>query len=339
MRPGAGLPVAVVGAGMIRVRRAVRPQLRGHDRRRLPRLPRLASTTGIDEDRIEAAWLGTCVGSLIRQETVTGRGAGRAPAVLPPPGQPGRERVLHGQRRRPQRRHGRRRRRLRRRPRRRRREDARRPVARLADPPDRRDVPRVVEAARRHGPEPVRSVRARRTWTPTAPRESTSPSIAEKNHHNGSLNPNAFFRREVTCEQVLNAPLVSWPLGLLDCCPTTDGAAAVILARADLAHAVHRPPALLAGHRAGDRPADQQLEAELHVVPGHGRGGGAGVHDGRHRARATSTSPRCTTASRSPSSSPTRTSASASAASGGQVAGVGRARCWAATSPSTPAAG
>jgi acetyl-CoA C-acetyltransferase len=33
----------------------------------------------------------------------------------------------------------------------------------------------------------------------------------------------------------MNAPPVTEPLGLYDCCPTTDGAAAVILCRADLA--------------------------------------------------------------------------------------------------------
>lgn len=54
-------------------------------------------------------------------------------------------------------------------------------------------------------------------------------TVAVKNHHNGALNPHAYFRNEITKEQVLNAPTVCWPLGLYDCCPTTDGAAAVIL--------------------------------------------------------------------------------------------------------------
>jgi len=59
--------------------------------------------------------------------------------------------------------------------------------------------------------------------------------IAVKNHHNGTLSPKAHFRREITLEQALKAPIISWPLGLFDCCPTTDGAAAAILTRADLA--------------------------------------------------------------------------------------------------------
>jgi len=65
--------------------------------------------------------------------------------------------------------------------------------------------------------------------------KATLAKIAVKNHHNGSFSPKAHFQREVTLEQVMNAPVIAWPLGLFDCCPTTDGAAAAILTRADLA--------------------------------------------------------------------------------------------------------
>jgi len=56
-----------------------------------------------------------------------------------------------------------------------------------------------------------------------------------KNHHNGSMNPKAHFQMEVSEEQVLKAPIVAWPFGLFDCCPTTDGAAAAVICRADMA--------------------------------------------------------------------------------------------------------
>ena len=59
--------------------------------------------------------------------------------------------------------------------------------------------------------------------------------IAVKNHRNGSLSPKAHFQREITLEQALKAPIIAWPLGLFDCCPTTDGAAAAIICRADMA--------------------------------------------------------------------------------------------------------
>ena len=59
--------------------------------------------------------------------------------------------------------------------------------------------------------------------------------IAVKNHHNGSLHPKAHFQREITLEQALNAPIIAWPLGLFDCCGVSDGAAAAIVTRADIA--------------------------------------------------------------------------------------------------------
>lgn len=60
-------------------------------------------------------------------------------------------------------------------------------------------------------------------------------AVAMKNHYHGSLNPKAHFQKEITAEQYRRAPRVAEPLGLFDCCPTTDGAAAVVLTRTDLA--------------------------------------------------------------------------------------------------------
>lgn len=65
--------------------------------------------------------------------------------------------------------------------------------------------------------------------------KETLAKIAVKNHRNGALNPKAHFQREITIEQVLKAPIIAWPLGLFDCCPTTDGAAAAIITRKNLA--------------------------------------------------------------------------------------------------------
>lgn len=60
-------------------------------------------------------------------------------------------------------------------------------------------------------------------------------AVAMKNHYHGSLNPKAHFQKEITAEQYRRAPRVAEPLGLFDCCPTTDGAAAVVLTRTELA--------------------------------------------------------------------------------------------------------
>ncbi len=54
-------------------------------------------------------------------------------------------------------------------------------------------------------------------------------AVAVKNHKHGSLNPNAQFQKEITMEMVLGAPKVAEPLGLFDCAPLSDGAAALIL--------------------------------------------------------------------------------------------------------------
>jgi len=59
--------------------------------------------------------------------------------------------------------------------------------------------------------------------------------ISVKSHKNGMLNPKAHLRRELTIEQVLNAPLIAWPLGLFDCCGVSDGGSAAVLCRADMA--------------------------------------------------------------------------------------------------------
>jgi acetyl-CoA C-acetyltransferase len=59
--------------------------------------------------------------------------------------------------------------------------------------------------------------------------------IAVKNRRQGSLSPKAHFQREITLDEALNSPTVCWPLSLTDCCPVTDGAAAAILTRADMA--------------------------------------------------------------------------------------------------------
>ncbi|MCU1669240.1 MAG: pcaF 3 [Blastococcus sp.] len=58
--------------------------------------------------------------------------------------------------------------------------------------------------------------------------------VAVKNHRNGARNPYAHLRFEVTMEQVLAAPMVVEPFGLLDCVPQSDGAAAVIIAGKDV---------------------------------------------------------------------------------------------------------
>lgn len=66
--------------------------------------------------------------------------------------------------------------------------------------------------------------------------------IAVKNHYNGSLNPKAHFQKEITIEKAMKAPMIAYPLGLYDCCGVSDGAAAAIVVRADMAKKIRTDP-------------------------------------------------------------------------------------------------
>jgi len=59
--------------------------------------------------------------------------------------------------------------------------------------------------------------------------------IAVKNHHNGTLAPKSMLKREITVDDALKAPIISWPFGLYDCCAQSDGAAVAVLTRRELA--------------------------------------------------------------------------------------------------------
>jgi acetyl-CoA C-acetyltransferase len=59
--------------------------------------------------------------------------------------------------------------------------------------------------------------------------------VAVKNHHYGSMNPNALFRKEITIEKALASDPVASPFCVYDCCANADGAACLILASEDRA--------------------------------------------------------------------------------------------------------
>jgi len=64
----------------------------------------------------------------------------------------------------------------------------------------------------------------------------TVAKIAEKNHYNGARNPLAQFRRETSAEQICQMAAVAGQLSVFDCAGVADGAAAVIMCRAEDAH-------------------------------------------------------------------------------------------------------
>ena len=71
--------------------------------------------------------------------------------------------------------------------------------------------------------------------------------IAWKNHANGALNPRAHFRREVPKETIASAPLIAGDLGIYDCSGVSDGSAAALLVRADDAHRFTDSPLYVKG--------------------------------------------------------------------------------------------
>jgi acetyl-CoA acetyltransferase len=65
-----------------------------------------------------------------------------------------------------------------------------------------------------------------------------------------ALNPEAFKRDPLTMDDYLASRLVSDPLSVLDCCLVTDGAAAIVMTRADRARDLRRPPIAVLGAAA-----------------------------------------------------------------------------------------
>lgn len=71
--------------------------------------------------------------------------------------------------------------------------------------------------------------------------EEQLAEVAVKNHGNGALNPNAHFGKETTVEEALDGPIVADPFRLMDCCPFSDGASAVVVVSDELADSYDAP--------------------------------------------------------------------------------------------------
>ncbi len=60
--------------------------------------------------------------------------------------------------------------------------------------------------------------------------EKDAARVAVRDRRHAMNNPYAHLRKEVSIEEVLDSPMLSYPVKLLDICPRTDGAACVIFA-------------------------------------------------------------------------------------------------------------
>ncbi len=64
----------------------------------------------------------------------------------------------------------------------------------------------------------------------------TLAKVAAKNYRNGALNPNAFRRTPMSEDDILDSPVLNYPLTQYMFCAPDEGAAAVVMCRADIAH-------------------------------------------------------------------------------------------------------
>jgi len=92
--------------------------------------------------------------------------------------------------------------------------------------------------------------------------------VAVKNYASALNNPYAHLQRHLTVEDCLKMRMISWPLRLSDCCPSSDGACAIILASEKRARKITKTPAWIRGagqitdnYYIGDRPWFQDWEA------------------------------------------------------------------------------
>jgi acetyl-CoA acetyltransferase len=80
------------------------------------------------------------------------------------------------------------------------------------------------------------------------------------------LNPEAVARDPLDLDTVVNARLVSDPLGVRDCCLVTDGAAAIVMVRAERARDHHAKPAYLLAAASAVTHADIAAMPDLTVT-------------------------------------------------------------------------
>ncbi|MFC7672365.1 thiolase family protein [Mycolicibacterium sp. GCM10028919] len=73
----------------------------------------------------------------------------------------------------------------------------------------------------------------------------TLAKVAAKNFRNGALNPNAFRRKPMSEDDILNSAMLNYPLTQYMFCAPDEGAAAVVMCRADIAHRYTDQPVYL----------------------------------------------------------------------------------------------
>jgi acetyl-CoA acetyltransferase len=104
----------------------------------------------------------------------------------------------------------------------------------------------------------------------TKPEHLAAVAMTCRKH--ASLNPNAQIREPLTLEGYFSSRFVCEPLRLPDCCPITDGGAAVVVTSADRARDLRKPPVYVLGigqaHVAWEVPYRPNLTTSAAAISG-----------------------------------------------------------------------
>jgi acetyl-CoA acetyltransferase len=93
-------------------------------------------------------------------------------------------------------------------------------------------------------------------------------------------NPDAYMRDDLSIDDVLKARMVADPLSVRDCCLVTDGAAAIVMTRADRAADLSKNPAYVLGAAAATTHLNISAMADLTVTAAQQSGARAFAQSG-----------------------------------------------------------
>ena len=90
--------------------------------------------------------------------------------------------------------------------------------------------------------------------------------------HHAQHNPNAFLRKLLTVEDVLNSPMIADPLHRMDACVVTDGGGALVVVKPEIAKSLKRPRVKVIGaaetsKNQGGGPIDLTYTGAVYTAP------------------------------------------------------------------------
>ena len=103
--------------------------------------------------------------------------------------------------------------------------------------------------------------------------EEALGAVAVKAHRNAAANPHAHFQKPISMEAYRASPIIASPLRLYDCCPFSDGAAAVVVAAREAAQRPSAEPLVVRASARAGSIADMHDRASMTGLPASRRAG------------------------------------------------------------------